>query len=60
MIVAPYQGRQRDEAEGDDGGADDAGGGAHENADDDDADAHAAAKSAGDVAYDVHQIIGDP
>ena len=59
VIAAPHQGRQRDEAERDDGGADDAGGGAHQHADQDDADAHAAAQPAGQVADHVHQVVGD-
>ena len=59
VIAAPHQGRQRDEAERDDGGADDAGGGAHQHADQDDADAHAAAQTAGQMADDVHQVVGD-
>ena len=59
MVAAADQGRQRDEAERDDGRADDAGGGPHQHADYDDADAHAAAQAAGQMADDIHQVVGD-
>ena len=59
VVAAPQQGRQREQAERDDGGADDAGGRAHQHADQDDADAHAAAQAAGEMADHVHQVFGE-
>ena len=60
QVIAPaHQGRQRDQSQRDDGGADDACGGAHQHADQNDADPHAAAQAARQVADDVHQVVGD-
>jgi hypothetical protein len=49
-----------EEAEGDDRGADDAGGGPEQHADGDDRDAHAARYPAEQVADDVDELLGQP
>ena len=58
VVAAPQQRGQRQQPERDHGGADDAGGGAHQHAHADDAQRHAAAQAAGQVADHVEQVFG--
>ena len=60
VVAAPQQGRQRQQSERHDRGADDAGRGAHQHADQDDADAEPAAQAAGGVRDHLHQVFGQP
>ena len=57
VVAAAQQRRQREQAERHDGGANDAGCGAHENADDDDADTEPATQVSGRVRDHVHQLF---
>ena len=60
VVAAPQHARQRQQAERHHGGADDAGGRAHQHADQDDADAEPAAQRAGEMTDHVHQVFGQP
>ena len=59
VVAAPQHAGQRQQAERHDGGADDAGGRAHQHADEDDADAEPAAQRAGGEPDHVHQLFGE-
>ncbi len=58
VVAAPNQGAERQQADGDDRGADDARRRPHQHADDDDGKAHAAAHPSHGMADDVDQVLG--
>ena len=59
IVAVPQHGRQRDQADGDDGRADHAGGGGEQHADDDDGKGEPAAQAAEQPAHALEQLLGD-